>query len=381
MGRRAQGPTYRPVGGIWTIRFRHGGHRQEYSTGVKVEPGEERESPAAATAGGKIYADVIAGKRPARSSVATPRHRLNAEGFAALLDDWIESLPVREITREQYRTYSGQWLREWSTWPTEPEIAAYTRRRLREVTRKSVVNELSALRNFSTWAVETGELAEPLIVPRVPKSTLGKAYAVRRRTRAPELSETEIEALLAALPERSGMAGTARGLQFPVRDRFVVMWDTTLRPETLDQLSVPEHWAPGEVVLRVTAAIDKEGAGRDVPLTRRALAALARVAPASGLIFGAHRYDRFLRAAAMAVLPPSKAAIFTGQHIRSAAITRALERSGNLPGTMYLAGHAHASTTSRYVRPTQRAALAVLASLGAPPMLSGEDSGEDLASP
>jgi hypothetical protein len=47
------------------------------------------------------------------------------------------------------------------------------------------------------------------------------------------------------------------------------MFDTTLRPGTLNKLSVPENWAPGEV-----------------PLTDQAIAALEAAAPKSGLIFG-----------------------------------------------------------------------------------------------
>jgi len=62
--------------------------------------------------------------------------------------------------------------------------------------------------------------------------------------------------------------------------------------------------------------------------------------------------------------------VFTGQHVRSAAITRALERSSNLAGVMHLAGHKLASTTSKYVRPSLRAALDVTGSF------SGERSGD-----
>src|SRR5690606_12068082 len=103
----------------------------------------------------------------------------------------------------------------------------------------------------------------------------------------------------------------------------------TLRPETIAKLRVPEHWSPGERVLRITAAIDKEAHDREVPLTPRAVKALERVAPAEpGEIFGQHKAWRYLAPAAAKVLPPGKAAIFTGQHFRSAAITRWLESSG-----------------------------------------------------
>src|SRR6187551_3745845 len=65
---------------------------------------------------------------------------------------------------------------------------------------------------------------------------------------------------------------------------------------------------------------------REVSLTPRAVAALERVAPAEGgEIFGEHKAWRYLADVAATVLTPGKAAIFTGQHFRSAAITRWLE--------------------------------------------------------
>jgi integrase len=371
MGRRAQGIRFLKRGRIWCVRFRIAKQRHEYSTGVQAEPKARRPSEAAVRAGEQIYAAALQGKRIARAGATTARAPGSGQSLAESFAEWLDDLTVREPTRAQYEVFTVQWLREWKRAAelTEANVAAYFRGRLREVLRKSVANEASALRSFSTWAVETGALDAPIAVPTIPKSALGKRFAVRRRVAAPELSAAEIEALLAGLPERSeprlkGVIG------FPIKARFEVMFDTTLRPATLDKLSVPEHWAPGEKVLRISADDDKEGNAREVPLTARALAALERVAPAEGLIFGAHKYHRYIGPVAEAVLSPGKAAVFTGQHVRSAAITRALERSSNLAGVMHLAGHKHASTTSRYVRPSLRAALDVIGAF------SGEASGD-----
>lgn len=270
--------------------------------------------------------------------------------------EWVEQLAVREVTRGQYETYSTFWIAEWPTTATlsDTSIAVYVKRRLREVQRKSVLNETSALRGFCKWLHETSLVTSLLTVPPVPKALGGTKYKFRRRSRAPELSPQEIERLLAALPVRSRWGHA-------VRARFVLMFDTTLRPGTLDKLSVPESWARGEVVLRIRAEDDKEGAARDVPLSDRAVQALEAAAPEAGLIFGKHKYSHYLTKAAAAVLPASKAAIFTGQHVRSAAITRYLELSSNLVGVQHLAGHKHAATTSRYVRASLRAASAVIA--------------------
>ncbi|RYZ01815.1 MAG: hypothetical protein EOO73_34275 [Myxococcales bacterium] len=329
MGRRAQGVRYLRRGGIWSVRFRVNKVRHEYSTGIKAEPKARRPSEAAVRAGEQIYASAIQGKRVIREGVVAAAPRSTGGTLAEAFAEWLDDLTVREPTRDVYEDFSVLWLREWrrASEMTEASVAAYFRRRLREVVRKSAANEASALRRFSAWAVDTGTLDAAVVVPSIPKEALGTRSAQRSRTRAPDLSEAEIEAVLAKLPERSEADG------FPIRARFVVMFETTLRPTTLDKLSVPEHWGPGERVLRITSEIDKEGAAREVPLSARALQALERVAPASGLIFGAHDYVRYIRPAAKA-LPPAKAAIFTGQHFRSASITRALERSHNLTGVM-----------------------------------------------
>jgi hypothetical protein len=354
MGRRAQGASYRIQGGMWCVRFRVAGKRHELSTGVAAAPGQKRPSEAAVREGEQLYAAALQGKRIVRAGPARVA-QLRGLGLAEAFAEWLEDCPFRAETRKRYQVYAVQWLREWSRVADmgEAALASYFRRRLREVQRKAAQNESSTLRSWARWAHETGLLDAPLVVPRIPKDALGTPTPGRHRTRAPELSPTEVEGILALLPEWSGHG-------YAVKARFEVMFDTTLRPATLDRLEVPRNWAPGETVIRIEAADDKEGAAREVPLTPRAQAALARVAPASGPIFGHHHYYQYLRPAAAAVLAPSKASIFCGQHVRSAAITRALERSGNLPGVMHHAGHQHAATTSRYVRPSFRAALDVM---------------------
>lgn len=62
-------------------------------------------------------------------------------------------------------------------------------------------------------------------------------------------------------------------------------------------LSVPEHWRPGRKGLTITDEIDKARFGRTLPLTERALEALARSAPKAGPIFGEHNRRKPLEAA------------------------------------------------------------------------------------
>jgi integrase len=128
---------------------------------------------------------------------------------------------------------------------------------------------------------------------------------------------------------------------------------------TIDKLRVPDNYTRGATALLMTDADDKEAYGREVPLSLRARRALDSVLPKHGPIFGHHDYVIYLRRVRR-VLPPHKGKVFTWQHLRSARITHWLEKTGDLPGVMYLAGHKHASTTSRYVRPSMRAAQNVL---------------------
>jgi site-specific recombinase XerC len=167
-----------------------------------------------------------------------------------------------------------------------------------------------------------------------------------------------VRAIIAALPELS----SSRKLktQYPIRARFLVAYETGLRPSTLDALSVPEHYHRGSRLLVLSNDVDKSRWGRELPLSTRARKALDAVAPESGPIFGRHDYRERLDEAARKVLPPAVADRFAGAHFRSAMITHILEQTGNLAGVQYLAGHKQAKTTGGYARPSLRAAEAAL---------------------
>ncbi len=346
MARSAHGYTLRwrgPERG-WYVRFRVHGKRHDLPTGVKGR----REKAAAEIAAREIYARAVRGER-------APDPRRSNEDFVKAADRWLNSVAVRDVTRVTYEKYAGYWVSRWSVLGelTDGAIAIYIRSRLREARGKTVANECSALRNFLRWCVDTGLLLEAPPVPKVDKAA-GVGYRERRRVAAPELAPEEIWALIEMLPEKSGRAG------WPVRARAIVAYTTTLRPGTLDKLRVPDHYSKGATVLRITHDIDKEGFAREVPLPQIARDALDSVCPDVGLIFGRHRLGPYLQAAAADALPPHKAAVFTAQHFRSAGITYTLERSGNLPGVQAIAGHRHASTTSKYVRAGFRAAQQVM---------------------
>lgn len=273
---------------------------------------------------------------------------------------WVRSLAGREVTRVRYEDYGLGWCRRWARVSelTDASIAKYLlTERLQVVTGKAVRNEGSALRKFLRWLVAEGELPEMPEVPELPSSLLGNKSKLPRRVRAPELSRDEVDRVIARLPERSTRDG------WPIRSWAIVAHETSLRPATIKQLSVPEHYSKGQSVLRITLEIDKEGFARDIPLSDTARKALDSVCPKQGPIFGAHRLDPYVRQAAIAAeLPPMKRRLCC-QHFRSAALTHMGERpQASLAGIQYMAGHRDPHTTSKYFRPSFNAALAVIGS-------------------
>ena len=140
------------------------------------------------------------------------------------------------------------------------------------------------------------------------------------------------------------------------------MAETGLRPETLDLLRVPEHFAPGARTLKISAEIDKNRWARDLPLSPRALAVLVAIAPKGGLIFertangNAKRYIEDFKAAVLACGLPKETAPYD---LRHACGTHGVEASGgNLAGVAYLLGHKQVTTTNRYVHSKERPRVA-----------------------
>ena len=362
MARHPEGWTLRKPEGrkTYSVYFRVAGERRELSTGT----GDPRE---AAREAERIYADNVQ-RGPQR------KLKIVRRGDAPPLDDLISTWLANDSTldpdtAEVWVTYGNHWLAHWETLADVTDVTAkdYRNSRLRKVQATTVRKELGALRRFLTWCHELGHLPREVIVPGVPSKVTGVKFGTRRRVAAPELSPAQIEAVLAALPEWSESKRVER---FAIRARFRVQYETGLRPSTIDGLKVPNHYAPGATSLRIGADIDKTRAARDVPLTAAAREALDATIialtprndgkPYTGPIFGAHEYREHVAKAAAAALPKAVADVFTGAHLRSARLTHLLEQSGNVAGVQFLAGHADTRSTSRYLRPSFRAAEAVL---------------------
>jgi integrase len=351
MGRRSEGWKLREprdACGNYTVRFRWDGVDYDRSTGT-ADP--ER----AAIEAARIYARVISTPRPGRK-----RERPAGELEGALAE-WLDSLraTLDPGTVTSYADYAeSHWMPFFAGMHnlTSLQADAYMRKRLTQVVAKTVKKELSALRGFIRWATRRG-LLPPVEVPSVPEKATGTPYKKRRRAAAVPLSEAEVKAIIRALPEWS----TSKKVPpFPVRARFLAQYETGLRSELFDLLSVPEHYATGATELNITPDLDKGRWSRRVPISNAAQRALDKVCPESGLIFGAHDYRTHVKRAAEKALPPERARLFTGAHLRSARATHWLDKSAPLTGVQFLLGHKRLETTARYVRAHEKAAKGIV---------------------
>jgi site-specific recombinase XerD len=347
MGRRAKGwqIKQRAPGYSYTVRFSYAGHEYHRSCGTA-------DSEQAAREAARIYADIVS-REPA------PKRRRGARdnrSLEELVGAWLSTAPLDQSTKATYEVYAGaHWIPFFDAMHhlTDGMCAEYMRDRLQKVRGTTVRKELTALRAFVRWCRETGALERDVTVPSVPKRAAGVAYEKRRRSAAIAIYQDEVRAILERLPAWSTSRKVA---PFPIRARFEFAYETGLRPDTIDELSVPEHWAPGSAVLRIALDVDKNAWEREVPLSAKAVAVLASVAPERGLIFGHHDYREHIRAAATEVLGEQRAKRFTGAHLRSACATHLLEAGASLPGVQFLLGHRRLETTAKYVRPSFRAA-------------------------
>lgn len=346
MGRPTVGWRLRERPGYpFSVRFTVNGKRYSLGTG---ETDRER----AAVVAAELYANAVRGERrqPRRSpSRGAP--------LTEVASQWLTSVAsmLDPETRATYALYAEtHWAPRWATVEaiTSASLADYARTRMRVVRASTVRKELSAMRRMLAWCEEQGLLAETPPVPSIPKRALGAAHKQGRKGPPVELTPAEVKKLTAQIPE------THRG--YPTRARFVVAYETGLRPATLEALSVPEHWRPGARELHISPELDKARAERPLPLTVAARKALASAAPKAGPIFPPRDCRGLITSAAVRALGEERGRRFSAYYFRHNRLTHWAETSDNLAGIQYLAGHKHVSTTARYVKASKRAALEVL---------------------
>lgn len=359
MARRPEGWTLSvdPRTKIQIVRFTHDKRPYKLSTG-------ERDPGRAALAAARIYAEVVTGVRasddePGEATPSAPRRTLTP--LDVLFSQWLADVEATldETTVDVYTTYvKAHWLDFFKTLDaiTEASASAYVRARLRKVKRKTVLKELSGLRGFLAWCKTYGHLDQVPTITSPARTATGTEYdgGKRKKVRV-ELSEEEVERILAALPERTRK-------KLPARAYFVTMYETTLRRETLFSLKSPGDYAKGRTTLRIRDEADKARFGREVPLSDAARAALDSVCPEEGLIFprASYRYALY-QAAKAAGLAEERARHLSYHDLRHAALTHLASVTTDLAGMAYLAGHKQITTTAQYVHASQKAAERALA--------------------
>jgi len=315
----------------------------------------------------RIYGEVVSGRRRKVSAAV----RVSAP-LLDLFGDWLATLEgvLDAQTLKTYRvTYVGRHFLDFfaklDDVADESQVDAYARARLRKVLRSTVHKELGALRGFLRWAKMEGFITAIPPFPDFPKTSKGKRSG-SQRAKANELTEAQVVAAIAALPAISARISKKDRKRFAVRARFVVAYETGLRPATLDALVLWEHWQPGQAWLDIADEDDKTRFGRHVTLTRLAQEALQETVRTLGigpgdLIFGAHDYRTYLKAAGGVALV-KRLAPYDFRHARG---THLANRGAALPGIAYQLGHTQLTTTNKYAHATKAAGDLALTAGGA----------------
>lgn len=362
MGRHREGWKLRkPKDGRahFTVRFTdNAGVPREFTTG-KSDPREAADSAA------EIYT------RWMTSASSATRVRVNP--LLALDEHFSQWLASIETThdRETCATYT-QYARRFIAFfggtisrITAPRMGDYQRVRLGQVTRSTLLKEKSAMNGFLLWCQEQELLTEENRPrwPRLPKKATGTRSGPQRENPV-DVTAAQVNAFLAALPAWSTSRKRA---PFAIRARFIVAYETGLRPATLDELEMPKHWRPGATEILIDNAIDKNRFGRKVPISARCAEALERtvltLGLSSGLIFGAHDYRHHVDKAARAVGLPEDFAPYDLRHGRAGHL---LDAGATMRAVAYLHGHRRLTTTDRYLRGQETDARAAVqaASIG-----------------
>lgn len=359
MGRPAKGLRVKFKRGWAYAHFTWDGYPYRLALGLqKGTTAEERRSVTEAAA--RAYAQVVSGER--RAVRRKPGQLLD---LAELLDQWLEqkapSLDVRTVPTLE--TYARRYVDSFVSLDkiTEATGEAFGLARLGQVVRRTVVRELSYLREFLRWCKRQGALANVPHIPRLPPKAQGTRSGPQR-AKAVHISPEQAAAILARLPL---VSKTIDGRKWPLRLRFEFMWETALRPETISRLSVPDHWRPGSRVLEIGNEDDKARFGREVDLSDRAVAILEEVAVERGPIFGSHIYYKAIKTAARAVLGETKGKSFAPYDFRHGRARHLLDGGAPIRGVSYMLGHLLVSTTDIYTTPEQTAGREALAAVGA----------------
>ena len=329
MARRSEGlKLFRRESGLYCARFTHAGRRYHVATG-ETTSAQPRSRPRS------IYDDVVSGRwapggRQAAPAAGTPFDEVAARWLAHIEPS------IDEKTFRLYRdTYVGSHFA--SFFKTIEQLTTVGRAGLH----RGATAQGHARRRSSTSCRRSAAWPSG----RTPAGTCSRCRRSRRpaaacsarrsRTRASGVSliftVEEIAAIVARLP--SYWSAPRAQQPYPVRARFIVAWETALRPRTLAKLDAPGDYHQGATTLHIRDEIDKNRFGRELPLSEAARAALDSVCPDHGLIFGHHDCTMLLRRAAKAAgIDAYRADRISDYDFRHSAATHLGRSSDNLPG-------------------------------------------------
>lgn len=354
-----------PETGIYYVRFRHEGRRPKISTG-------ERDPTVAQERAALIYAEVVSGRWDRNLVVGRP-----GQAFDEIIAEWLFAIkakpgaPVgsgscKPKTWDLYKIHGTHLARFFKTIDRVTGTEDYYKARLTEVVRETCKKEITTLRRIMKWAKKQKYISAVPELDYPPKSSAGTPDKKRKHKRKPvPLDRDEALAIIAELPATSKRARRGN-VKHAVRDFYVVLWETGLRPTTVEQIATPTHYRRGIGELKIDEVIDKVYYQRDLDLTPAARHALDRWAKdEGGPVFGVHDLRVPFRAACKAAAKKGKLAEWKSEEatqydFRHGRTTDLLDSGASMVGVAYLVGHKHITTTNRYTHPERKQGKAAL---------------------
>ncbi len=281
-----------------------------------------------------------------------------------LLASWLADLePTHDVeTIATYSGYAREYVGHFKSFAgiTVGRMADFQRWQLGKNLRDTVSKKRSGFNGFLDWCVEQRVILETQrpAWPKLPKKAVGVRSGPQRE-KPVDVTVDQVRGFLAALPIWSK---PRFGRRHAIRARFVVAYETGLRPATLDTLEVPKHWKPSAAHILIEDQNDKARFGRRVPITPAARAALeltvAELDITAGLVFGRHDYREVVAKAAAAAGIHEDFAIYDLRHGR---IGHLLDQpNAEVRAIMFMVGHTLMTTTNKYVRGQEEGARRML---------------------
>lgn len=350
MGRVAEGWKLVCRRGVYGIRWRNISEGGRKRTEVSLRTTDILEATRLAP---KVYADHVAGtpKTPGDNAKVHPAVKLKP-----LIVDWLEAIQAHlgTDTDKTYIIYGNHWLKHIKMIGDvrSAKIDDYQNARLRVVQADTVRLEISAMRRFFKWLKTHEYIHQVPEFPEIGPKVLGTKFAVRRRCKPTEVfTKEQTDEILDAMPEMSERK--RNGKHFPVRSRFVVAWETGLRPKTIDGLIAKDLVVSG---LHIRPENDKNRWERVVPLTDAARSALESVLPGNpdAPIFGRHEWRKLFEKAVLEALGPGMADKMTPYDLKHGRVTELFDQGASELGIQFLTGTV--SAIRKYAHPTRKAA-------------------------